>query len=45
MITRIRSEIGEDLKVIATGGLCNVVAPLTEIFSFIEPDLTLYGLN
>ncbi len=45
MIKRIRSEIGEDLKVIATGGLCNVVAPLTEVFTFVEPDLTLYGLK
>ena len=45
MIARIRKEIGSDLKVIATGGLCSVVAPLTEVFTFVEPDLTLRGLK
>lgn len=45
MIARIRSEIKQDLKVIATGGLCSVVAPLTKVFSYVEPDLTLRGLK
>lgn len=45
MIKRIRAEVGGDLKVIATGGLCDVVAPLTDAFTFVEPDLTLYGLK
>jgi type III pantothenate kinase len=45
MIKRIRAEVGGDLKVIATGGLCDVVAPLTDVFTFVEPDLTLYGLK
>ncbi len=45
MVKRIRAEVGGDMKVIATGGLCDVVAPLTDAFTFVEPDLTLYGLK
>ncbi len=45
MIARIRAEVGTDLQVIATGGLCGVVAPLTTVFTYVEPDLTLYGLK
>jgi type III pantothenate kinase len=45
MIARIRAEIGTDLKVIATGGLCSVVSPHTKAFTFVEPDLTLRGLK
>lgn len=45
MVKRIRAEVGGDLKVIATGGLCDVVAPLTDVFTLVEPDLTLYGLK
>jgi len=44
-VKRIRAEVGGDMKVIATGGLCDVVAPLTDAFTFVEPDLTLYGLK
>ena len=45
MIARIRAEIGSDLQVIATGGLCSVIAPLTAVFTYVEPDLTLRGLK
>jgi len=45
MIGRIRVEVGSDLQVIATGGLSGVVAPLTKVFTYVEPDLTLYGLK
>ncbi|MFA6505182.1 MAG: type III pantothenate kinase [Treponemataceae bacterium] len=45
MIARIQAEIGLELKVIATGGLCEVVAPLTKVFTYVEPDLTLRGLK
>jgi type III pantothenate kinase len=41
MIARIRAEIGTELQVIATGGLCSIVAPLTTVFNYVEPDLTL----
>lgn len=45
MVARIRKEVGADLKVVATGGLVGVVAPLTDAFTYVEPDLTLYGLK
>lgn len=45
MIERIKVEVGENLKVVATGGLCGVVAPLTKAFTYVEEDLTLYGLK
>jgi type III pantothenate kinase len=45
LIARIRAAVGGELKTIATGGQCGIVAPLTEAFDFVEPDLTLYGLK
>ncbi len=44
LIRRMTRELGVDAKVVATGGLCRVVAPLTDVFDFVEPDLTLEGL-
>ena len=41
---RIRAELGE-ATVIATGGLCGVVAPHTEVVAWVEPWLTLHGLR
>lgn len=45
LIRRIKSEMDGDVKVIATGGLSEVIAPLTEQFDAIEPWLTLDGLR
>lgn len=45
MVARIREHIGGEIKVIATGGLSGVVAPLTAAFSHVDPDLTLRGLR
>ncbi|GAB1482729.1 type III pantothenate kinase [Treponema sp.] len=45
MIERIQKEVGQKLQVVATGGLCDVITPLTKVFTYIEPDLTLYGLK
>ncbi len=45
MVARIRERIGADLKVIATGGLCGVVSPLTSAFTYVDQDLTLRGLK
>ena len=45
MVSRIRTELGTDAKVIATGGLCGVVAPLTKVFTYVDQDLTLRGLK
>ncbi len=45
MIQKIKEEMKTEVKVVATGGLCGVIAPLTSVFSLVEPDLTLYGLK
>ncbi len=45
MVTRFRSELGSDMKVIATGGLAEVVAKETKVIDIIAPWLTLDGLR
>ncbi|MHB8776963.1 MAG: type III pantothenate kinase [Anaerolineales bacterium] len=45
MVTRFRSELGSDMKVIATGGLAEVVAKETKVIDIIAPWLTLEGLR
>jgi len=45
MVTRFRQELGEDMKVIATGGLAEIVAKETEVIQIISPWLTLDGLR
>jgi type III pantothenate kinase len=45
MIQKIKEEMKTEVKVVATGGLCSVIAPLTRVFTLVEPDLTLYGLK
>ena len=45
LVKRIRQELGGTPKVIATGGLSEVIAPLTEQFDTLEPWLTLDGLR
>src|SRR5512147_2649416 len=45
MVARFRSEMGEDMKVIATGGLAEVVAQETQVINIIAPWLTLDGLR
>lgn len=42
---RLRSELGSDARVIATGGLSTLIAPQTKYIEHIEPDLTLQGLR
>lgn len=44
IVERMRREIGP-AKVIATGGLVNVLAPLTQLFDAVDPLLTLEGLR
>jgi type III pantothenate kinase len=44
MVALMKKEMGGDAKVIATGGLCRVIAGLTEAFDLIDQDLTLDGL-
>ena len=45
MVTRFRSELGSDMKVIATGGLSESVAKETKVIDVIAPWLTLDGLR
>jgi type III pantothenate kinase len=45
MVTRFRSELGSDMKVIATGGLAEVIAKETSVIEVIAPWLTLDGLK
>lgn len=45
MVARFRSELGDEMKVIATGGLVEVVARETKVIDIISPWLTLEGLR
>jgi type III pantothenate kinase len=45
MVTRFRSELGQQMKVIATGGLAEIVARETAVLEIIAPWLTLDGLR
>ena len=45
MVHRIKSEMGTDPKVIATGGLASVIQDVSETIETIEPNLTLEGLR
>ena len=44
IITRLIAEIGEDLRVVATGGLAALVSAETKYVKTIAPELTLQGL-
>jgi type III pantothenate kinase len=45
MVARFRIELGDDMKVVATGGLAEVVAKETSVIQYIAPWLTLDGLR
>ncbi len=45
MVTRFRSELGSDMKVIATGGHSEAVAKETKVIDILAPWLTLDGLR
>jgi type III pantothenate kinase len=45
MVSRFRLELGPDMKVIATGGLAEIIASETEVIQVIAPWLTLDGLR
>ena len=45
IVTRMKSEIGHDTTVIATGGLLHVVAQETKTINVIDEMLTLEGLK
>ena len=45
MVRRLKAELGEAAKVIATGDRAALVASLTECLEVVDPDLTLTGLR
>jgi type III pantothenate kinase len=45
MVRRFKEELGEDARVIATGGLAHLVACETEVFTAVNEDLILHGLR
>lgn len=45
MVTRFREELGRETKVIATGGLAEVIAAETQVIQILAPWLTLDGLR
>jgi type III pantothenate kinase len=45
MVTRFEAEMGEDMKVIATGGLAEIVSKQTCLVDIVAPWLTLDGLK
>lgn len=45
LIGRIKTELGTQPTVIATGGLSGIIAKLTDVFDVIDPWLTLEGLR
>lgn len=45
IIARIRTELGQDVKVVATGGLAPLFASACPELSHVDPDLTLRGLR
>ena len=45
MVARFRQELGDEMKVIATGGLADIVAQETGAIQILAPWLTLDGLQ
>ncbi len=45
MVARFRAELGNDMKVVATGGLAAIVAQETKVIDILAPWLTLDGLR
>ena len=44
LVARMRHAIGEDARVVATGGLADFIAKHTQVIDVVEPHLVLYGL-
>jgi type III pantothenate kinase len=45
IVARMRGELGEDARVVATGGLAGLIAPHSEAIELVDPLLTLEGLR
>jgi len=44
-VERMRGELGEDARAIATGGLAELIAPHSRTIELVDPGLTLEGLR
>ena len=45
MVARFKAELGPDTKIIATGGLAEIIARETDVIDVVDPWLTLHGLR
>jgi type III pantothenate kinase len=45
MIVRFKEELGAETRVVATGGLAQLIAPETNMIDVVDPWLTLHGLR
>ncbi len=45
MVARFKAELGEETRVVATGGLAEVIAKETDVIDVVDPWLTLHGLR
>lgn len=45
LVERVRTELGATERVVATGGLCHLIAPLSRTITLVDRDLTLQGLR
>ncbi len=45
IVGRLRAELGGEARVVATGGLADLIAPESGVIETIEPDLALIGLR
>jgi type III pantothenate kinase len=45
MVTRFKSELGAQTRVVGTGGLAEIIAQETEVIEVVDPWLTLHGLR
>lgn len=45
LVKRLRAEVGEDARVVATGGLAELIANETPVIELVEPNLALIGLR
>jgi type III pantothenate kinase len=45
IVERIRGELEEDARVVATGGLAELIAPHSKTIEVVDPFLTLEGLR
>ena len=45
LVARFKKELGEDARVVGTGGLAGIMSQVADVFDEINPDLTLIGLR